>query len=135
MWWLVVENGSADLCRDDPGHELTLIVESSVRALTDVWTGEREPAEVLRSERAARHRARPAMRNGYGTGWDAVHFAATRSQRARNGLVAQPSRWCCARIWPSVERKPANRSLLLGDDRRRERARQSSRCRVCLRLC
>ena len=31
-WWLVVENGSADLCRDDPGHELTLIVESSVLA-------------------------------------------------------------------------------------------------------
>jgi hypothetical protein len=26
-----------------------LIVESSVLALTDVWTGEREPSEVLRS--------------------------------------------------------------------------------------
>ncbi len=49
MWWLVVEHGSADLCRDDPGHEMTLIVESSVLALTDVWTGEREPSEVLRS--------------------------------------------------------------------------------------
>jgi DNA-binding HxlR family transcriptional regulator len=47
-WWLVVENGSADLCRDDPGHELTLIVESSVLALTDVWSGEREAAEVIR---------------------------------------------------------------------------------------
>ncbi len=46
-WWLVVENGVADLCRDDPGHELTLIIESSVRALTDVWTGDREPQEVL----------------------------------------------------------------------------------------
>jgi DNA-binding HxlR family transcriptional regulator len=49
VWWLVVENRSADLCRDDPGHELTLIVESSVLALTDVWTGEREPAEVMRT--------------------------------------------------------------------------------------
>ncbi|MGH6611439.1 MAG: winged helix-turn-helix transcriptional regulator, partial [Burkholderiaceae bacterium] len=49
-WWLVVENGSADLCRDDPGHELTLIVESSVLALTDVWGGEREPAAVMRSK-------------------------------------------------------------------------------------
>lgn len=47
-WWLVVENKSADLCRDDPGHELTLIVESSVLALTDVWSGEREAPEVLR---------------------------------------------------------------------------------------
>ena len=46
-WWLVVENGVADLCRDDPGHELTLIVESSVRALTDIWTGERPAGEVV----------------------------------------------------------------------------------------
>jgi DNA-binding HxlR family transcriptional regulator len=43
-WWLVVENGSADLCRDDPGRELTLVVDSSVRALTDVWTGASTPA-------------------------------------------------------------------------------------------
>jgi DNA-binding HxlR family transcriptional regulator len=40
QWWLVVEDGEADLCRDDPGHELTLVVESSVRALTEVWTGD-----------------------------------------------------------------------------------------------
>src|SRR5688572_19094732 len=24
FWWLVVENGTADLCRDDPGHEVTV---------------------------------------------------------------------------------------------------------------
>lgn len=47
LWWLVVENGAADLCRDDPGHELTLIVESTVRGLTDVWTGDREPDQVI----------------------------------------------------------------------------------------
>lgn len=35
-WWLVVEHGVADLCRDDPGRELTLVVDSSVRALTEV---------------------------------------------------------------------------------------------------
>ena len=49
QWWLVVESGNADLCRDDPGHELTLIVESSVLALTDVWRGERPASEVIRS--------------------------------------------------------------------------------------
>lgn len=48
-WWLVVENEVADLCRDDPGRELTLIVDSSVRALTEVWTGDRTPQEVMRS--------------------------------------------------------------------------------------
>ena len=41
--------GVADLCRDDPGHDLTLVVESSVRALTEVWTGDRLPDDVLRT--------------------------------------------------------------------------------------
>jgi DNA-binding HxlR family transcriptional regulator len=48
-WWLVVENGVADLCRDDPGHDLTLQVHSSVRALTDIWTGEASPGPALRA--------------------------------------------------------------------------------------
>ena len=48
-WWLVVQDKVADLCRDDPGHELTLIVESTVRALTEIWTGDRESGEVVRS--------------------------------------------------------------------------------------
>ena len=50
-WWLVVEDGVADLCRDDPGHDLTLQVRSTVRALTEVWTGDATPTEALRSRR------------------------------------------------------------------------------------
>lgn len=62
-WWLVVENGGADLCRDDPGRDLTLVVDSTVRALTDVWSGERLPQQVigereLRVDGAARDRNR-----------------------------------------------------------------------------
>ncbi|MDR7085776.1 DNA-binding HxlR family transcriptional regulator [Aeromicrobium panaciterrae] len=47
-WWLVVEDGVADLCRDDPGHELTLEVRSTVRALTDVWSGDASATEMVR---------------------------------------------------------------------------------------
>jgi DNA-binding HxlR family transcriptional regulator len=43
VWWLVVENADADLCRDDPGHELDVIVDSTVRALTEIWTGDSDP--------------------------------------------------------------------------------------------
>ena len=50
-WWLVVENGEADLCRDDPGHEVTLIVESTVRALTEIWTGDSDPKTELTARR------------------------------------------------------------------------------------
>ncbi len=48
-WWLVAENGVVDLCRDDPGHELTLVVDATVRALTEVWTGDRTPQQALES--------------------------------------------------------------------------------------
>ena len=49
LWWLVIEDGHADLCLQDPGRELTLVVESTVRALTEIWVGDRTPAEVLRT--------------------------------------------------------------------------------------
>lgn len=48
-WWLVVDDGDVDLCRDDPGHDLTLVVESSVRALTEIWTGDAQPNEAIGS--------------------------------------------------------------------------------------
>lgn len=50
VWWLVVEDGVADLCRDDPGREPTLIVNASVLALTEVWMGHRTPQEGLQSQ-------------------------------------------------------------------------------------
>ncbi len=42
-WWLVVVDGEMDLCREDPGHELTLVLEASVASLTDIWTGDSDP--------------------------------------------------------------------------------------------
>jgi DNA-binding HxlR family transcriptional regulator len=49
LWWLVVENGAADLCRDDPGHEVTVTVESSLRSLTEIWTGDSDPQREIGS--------------------------------------------------------------------------------------
>ena len=48
-WWLVVEDGMADLCRDDPGRELTLVVDATVRALTEIWSGDLTPEQALQS--------------------------------------------------------------------------------------
>lgn len=48
-WWLIVEDGVADLCRDDPGGEPTLTVTGTVRALTDICSGERTPEEILQT--------------------------------------------------------------------------------------
>ncbi len=83
-WWLVVEQGVADLCRDDPGRELTLLVDSTVRALTEVWTGERTPREVLQSQELRVDGAeRDAQDLWRWLGTSA--FAATRSARVRHG--------------------------------------------------
>jgi len=35
------------LCRDDPGYEVTLIIESPVRALTEIWTGDLLPEQAV----------------------------------------------------------------------------------------
>ena len=48
-WWLVVEDGVADLCRDDPGREVTLVVVAALRALTEIWSGDLTPTEALAS--------------------------------------------------------------------------------------
>ena len=50
-WWLVVEDRATDLCRDDPGHEVDVVVRSTVRALTEVWAGDCGAAAEMRAGR------------------------------------------------------------------------------------
>ncbi len=60
-WWLVSEDGETDLCMEDPGHEVDLLVRSDVRSLTAVWlcrttlaeTRRRRTVEVMGDERLA----------------------------------------------------------------------------------
>ena len=45
----MVEQVVADLCRDEPGRELTLVVDATVRALIEVWAEDPTPREVIRA--------------------------------------------------------------------------------------
>jgi DNA-binding HxlR family transcriptional regulator len=85
-WWLVVESGTVDLCRDDPGHELTLMVEATVRALTEVWVGDRLPQEVVRT-REVRVTGATADRDAL---WDWLGTSAFAPSR-RRALTRQAS--------------------------------------------
>lgn len=38
-WWLVVDQGAVDLCSQDPGFELDLLVTASLRTMTAIWMG------------------------------------------------------------------------------------------------
>lgn len=48
-WWLVVEGGEVDLCQADPGFEVDLHVETSLRSMTSIWMG----IATVQSEMAA----------------------------------------------------------------------------------
>ena len=52
-WWLVITPPEVDVCDTDPGHEVDVVVTSSLRDLTDVWRGRRTWADALRSERVS----------------------------------------------------------------------------------
>jgi len=80
-WWLVVEDGVADLCRDDPGREPTLVVDASLRALTEVWMGDQTPQEALKSREIRVEGARREVKALWG--WLGTSgFADTRLDRA-----------------------------------------------------
>jgi DNA-binding HxlR family transcriptional regulator len=38
-WWLVIDGGEVDLCGVDPGYEVDLYVNSTLRSMTAVWMG------------------------------------------------------------------------------------------------
>jgi DNA-binding HxlR family transcriptional regulator len=38
-WWLVVERQDVDLCQADPGFEVDLYVETSLKSMTSIWMG------------------------------------------------------------------------------------------------
>ena len=88
-WWLVVEDGAADLCRDDPGREPTLVVDATVRALTEVWAGDWTPQQALKSRQIRVDGARRDADRLWG--WLGTSaFAPTRRAAARE--ASKPGR-------------------------------------------
>ena len=82
LWWLVATGGEVDLCREDPGREVTLIVEATVRGLTEVWTGDRQPSDATQAHAVrvvGAQRDRAALSRWLGRSV----FAETREQRPR----------------------------------------------------
>lgn len=48
-WWLVITADAVDVCDFDPGYDVRVFVETTLRALTLVWRGDTSWAEALRS--------------------------------------------------------------------------------------
>lgn len=45
-WWLVSGDGEVDLCHEDPGFEVDLVMHADLRALTEVWMRRRSFADA-----------------------------------------------------------------------------------------
>jgi len=48
-WWLVCEGGEVDLCREDPGHDVDLVIHTSVRTLTQIWLYQQTWEQAMRA--------------------------------------------------------------------------------------
>lgn len=52
-WWLVIAEGAVDLCSQDPGFDLDLMVTASLRTMTAIWMGLARVAPELAAGRLA----------------------------------------------------------------------------------
>ncbi len=91
LWWLVVSGGEVDLCREDPGQEVTLVVESTLRSLTEVWTGDRRHEDAMKT-RAIRVVGAPRDVGALWRWLGRSAFAETRAGRPRTGARGRESR-------------------------------------------
>ena len=48
-WWLVVADGEVDVCDDDPGYDVAVTVNASLRGLVRVWRGDQSWPSALRT--------------------------------------------------------------------------------------
>jgi DNA-binding HxlR family transcriptional regulator len=48
-WWLVITPGHADVCDTDPGHPAALTVTASLRHMVQLWNGDLDWPQALRS--------------------------------------------------------------------------------------
>ena len=50
LWWLVITAGNVDICLKDPGHEVDLYVQASLKAMTQVWMGDMSVSKARRDK-------------------------------------------------------------------------------------
>jgi DNA-binding HxlR family transcriptional regulator len=74
-WWFILASGDADVCDEDPGHEVSLTVTAPLRALIQIWRGDLRWDEALRSE-TVQVQGPETLRRGLPTWFALSPFAA-----------------------------------------------------------
>ena len=57
-WWLLVDGDVVDLCTEDPGKDVDLYINSSVRTIVEVWAGDLDMRTALRNGSIKAHGVR-----------------------------------------------------------------------------
>jgi DNA-binding HxlR family transcriptional regulator len=61
-WWMLVDDDAVDLCTEDPGKDVDLYVNTSVRMMAEIWKGDRELRTALRDKSVNAHGSRHLAR-------------------------------------------------------------------------
>jgi DNA-binding HxlR family transcriptional regulator len=61
-WWLIVDGDLVDLCTEDPGKDIDIFINSSVRTIVHVWQGDLEIRSALRNGSVKAHGSRHLIR-------------------------------------------------------------------------
>jgi DNA-binding HxlR family transcriptional regulator len=61
-WWLLVDGDVVDLCTEDPGKDVDLYINSSVRTIVEVWEGDLDLRTALRNGSIKAHGLRHLIR-------------------------------------------------------------------------
>ena len=62
-WWLVIEHRKAELCLLDPGFDVDLSVQTSLRTLTEIWMGDRDWLQTVRKGELSLEGNKPLARS------------------------------------------------------------------------
>lgn len=87
-WWLMFDDGEADLCNKDPGHEVNLLVKSHVRTLTEVWMGRRRLDEAIEDQSLKLEGSLRQIRNF--PKWFSLNMYAATAPQTNSQAMAQP---------------------------------------------
>ncbi len=61
-WWLLVDGDVVDLCTENPGKDVDLYINSSVRTMIEVWDGDVDMRTTLRNGSVKAHGLRHLIR-------------------------------------------------------------------------
>jgi DNA-binding HxlR family transcriptional regulator len=50
LWWLVITDDGVDICLKDPGYDVDLLVQTRLKTMTQIWTGDMTVSKARRDK-------------------------------------------------------------------------------------